>query len=261
MAPPPPCKSLGPQCRELHLTLRIAELDEDNAVFHDAVATWLMGHTERITFGRPYIENRRLLVDATVHVGCKYLETEEGDRGRQREICAAHGFSGSVPPAKRRSRPNLRPEPDRYTIIQDRKLQTVSLMLAQEPRRALPILQQTNPCAGAPCRTADHVSGAACCRDLTAEVVMLENAGETEAFLRSRVSPYLCKVRLAGEDILECEIISACGHLGADRISCALHGMTRPDGAPAKPSICSEWPDIDPDSTYHPGCRLVPSVR
>ena len=87
---------------------------------------------------------------------------------------------------------------------------------------------------------------------------MLENAGETEALLRSRLPPYVCKVSLASEDILECEIISACGHLAGDDLSCSLHGLMRPGGAPAKPSICSDWPDLDPDSEYHPGCRLIP---
>ena len=89
---------------------------------------------------------------------------------------------------------------------------------------------------------------------------MLENNGETEALLRSRVSPYVCKVTLAGEDILECEIISACGHLAGDDLSCSLHGLTRENGAPAKPSICSDWPEPDPESELHPGCRLVPSA-
>ena len=34
-----------------------------------------------------------------------------------------------------------------------------------------------------------------------------------------------------------------------------------PNGAAAKPSLCSDWPDGDADTTYHPGCRLVPRTR
>jgi hypothetical protein len=265
MTTPPPCTSLGTQCRELRLTLRIAELDEDGATFHDAVATWLLGHTERITFGRPYVRDRRLLVDATVHVGCKYLRMENDGPGRpggpQIAQCKAHAFDGFVPAATTPPRPTLHDGKGRYAVVQDRKIQTVSLSASPAPRRALPTLQTENPCVGAPCRTADHTRGAACCRDLTAEVVLQENRGETEALLRSRVSPFVCKVTLAGEDILECEIISACGYLAGDDLSCSLHGLVRASGAPAKPSLCSDWPDTDPDSEYHPGCRLVPSAR
>jgi hypothetical protein len=125
----------------------------------------------------------------------------------------------------------------------------------------LPTLSAENPCAGAPCRTADHRRGAACCRDLTIEVVIEDDPDETQARLRSRRPPYLCKVELGSEDIFECEVISACGYLAAEDLSCTLHGSVRPSGATAKPSVCSDWPDRDPESAYHPGCRLVTPTR
>ena len=50
-APPsaPPCRALGAQCRSLPVTLRIGPLEEGNASL-DHEATWLMGHTQHITF-------------------------------------------------------------------------------------------------------------------------------------------------------------------------------------------------------------------
>jgi hypothetical protein len=123
------------------------------------------------------------------------------------------------------------------------------------------VIQGENPCAGAPCRTADHRRGAACCRDLSIDVVAPPGADLDEALLRSRRSPYLCKVTRSEPAILACEVISACGYLGDDELSCVLHGRVRPDGAPAKPSICSEWPNPGPDDATHPGCRLVPAGK
>jgi hypothetical protein len=117
-----------------------------------------------------------------------------------------------------------------------------------------------NPCVGAPCRTADNVRGAACCRDLTLEVVAPaydRRSDHLEALLLSRRAPYLCKTERVNEEILECEVISACGYLEDDGIGCALHDRLRPDGAPAKPFVCSEWPDLGPDDEGHPGCRLI----
>jgi hypothetical protein len=51
--------------------VRISDLDDDGLTMQDASATWLTGHTERITWGEPYVEGRMLLVAATVHVPCR----------------------------------------------------------------------------------------------------------------------------------------------------------------------------------------------
>src|SRR5262245_56425950 len=85
---PPPCRGLGAQCRALSVVLRIAQLDEDDNAFHDAAGTWLMGHTERITFGEPYVEEQRLLVDAELDVPCRHLKYNSPDSNAVR--CAAH---------------------------------------------------------------------------------------------------------------------------------------------------------------------------
>jgi hypothetical protein len=260
---PPPCMSVGRQCRELDLTLRIAELTEDGPEFHDGIATWLLGHVERITFGKPYTSGTRLLVDVTMRVPCKYLKNE-GSRGtpadnRAPVTCTAHGMRGRLPATSQPEQTAFRTARG-ITIVQDLKVQAVAVS-APVARRPLPTVQTENPCAGAPCRTGDNKRGAACCRDLTIEVVSPQEDLEAESLLRSRQSPYLCKVNRTDEDLVECEVISACGHLEADNLSCELHGLVRPGGAPAKPSICSEWPSTDPDSVYHPGCRLIPAGR
>jgi hypothetical protein len=55
-------------------------------------------------------------------------------------------------------------------------------------------------------------------------------------------------------------MISACGYLDEDGLNCRLHGRLRPDGRPAKPDLCSEWPDDG--KGLHPGCIFyTPPVR
>jgi hypothetical protein len=51
---------------------------------------------------------------------------------------------------------------------------------------------------------------------------------------------------------IEAELISACGYLDDEGLNCSLHGRTRADGRPAKPDLCSEWPDDG--KGLHPGC-------
>ena len=73
-----------------------------------------------------------------------------------------------------------------------------------------------------------------------------------EALVRSRRSPYLCKVERGGDFSIEAEVISACAYLDEDGIGCTLHNRRRADGRPAKPDLCSEWPPRK--QTLHPGC-------
>ncbi|GIW53424.1 MAG: hypothetical protein KatS3mg081_2779 [Gemmatimonadales bacterium] len=257
MATPPPCRALGPQCRALRLTLRIADLKDDSPGERDALATWLTGHTERISFGKPYRLGRRLVVDATVYVPCKYLK---GGGAGEEAHCSAHGYRGSLPRSGiPESPPAFRLNGDRFSVIyrgRRRALHLPAPKPAARPGRALPVLED-NPCAGAPCRTADNKRGAACCRDLTLEVLTPKGDRTLELLLRSRRSPYLCKVSRESADIIECEVISACGYLDSDGVSCVLHGRLLPDGEPAKPFVCTDWPDLDPEHTGHPGCRLI----
>ena len=80
-----------------------------------------------------------------------------------------------------------------------------------------------------------------------------------EALVRSRRSPYLCKVERAGDFSIEAEVISACGFLDDDGIGCTLHGRVRADGRPAKPDLCSDWPPKN--KGLHPGCVFAPRRR
>src|SRR5215203_5557876 len=92
----PPCKSLGAQCKSLRVTLRIGELEEGpHSLDHEA--TWLLGHTEKITFLELWEGEGDLYVEAVLHVPCKYLR-EDGGSAR----CGAHGFEGRAPRGARR---------------------------------------------------------------------------------------------------------------------------------------------------------------
>ena len=131
------------------------------------------------------------------------------------------------------------------------------------PPRSLPVLSHgsggDNPCATAPCRTADNTRKAACCRDLQVEIMCTRAQRRLEALVRSRRSPYLCKIERGGDYSLEVEMISACGYLEADGVSCSLHGRHRPDGRTAKPDLCFEWPPKN--RGLHPGCIFAPRRR
>lgn len=134
-------------------------------------------------------------------------------------------------------------------MVRGRKLGPVQ---ARFPSRSLPVLNGDNPCASARCETSDHTRRAACCRDMELEIMCDLDQVRLESLVRHRQSPYLCKVERAGDYSLSVEVISACGYLGEDGIACTLHGRLRPDGRPAKPDLCSEWPDRKRD--LHPGC-------
>lgn len=265
---------MGRHCRELRVTLSIADLDEDDPPTRDALATWLLGHGERISFGAPYVRGRRVLTDAVVHVPCKYLETlrdgearsganpgrQPGDGARVR--CGVHGFVGPMPPTRRPPQPpSLRNGDGTLAIVHRGRRRRLDLETRPPRSRSLPVIHHGgNPCHGAPCRTADNARGAACCRDLTLEIVApvyRHGSEHLEALLLARRSPYLCKTERVSTDIIESEVISACGYLEDDGISCVLHGRVRPDGKPAKPYVCSDWPDLGPEDVGHPGCRLL----
>ena len=79
--------------------------------------------------------------------------------------------------------------------------------------RAVSRCWATNPCASAPCRTADNRRGSACCRDLQIEIQCRRDQVELERLVRHRKSPYLCKVEREGDETICAEMISACGYL------------------------------------------------
>ncbi len=250
MPNPPPCTRIGRHCRELNVTVRISDLEDDSRTLQDAAATWLTGHTERITWGHPYVDDQYLLVDATIHIPCRYLQTNGIGA-----TCAAYGFRGRSPKSSQADPPELQLGSQRFSIIHQRKRTALRLEFEKPAKRSLPVIQEENPCLEAECRTADNTVGAACCRDLALELAIPKAQKRLEALLHTRRSPYLCKVKREDEDTMECEVISACGYLDAeDERSCTLHGRLRPNGRSAKPSLCSEWPDLDEDETGHPGC-------
>jgi hypothetical protein len=245
--------------------MRVADLEDDSQSLQDASATWMLGHTESITMGKPYVDGIELLVDATIHVPCKYLEVRDAKsaskpNGHPRVRCTAHGFRGPMPYSSQpapEERHAFRRGGNQFSLVYKGKRRVLDLPLKQSSRRTLPVMQGKNPCLDAPCRTADNKRGAACCRDLTLDLVLPKSSKRMEALLRSRKSPYLCKVDRNGPDSVEVEVISACGYLGDDGLSCVLHDRVLPNGRVAKPSICFEWPDLGPDDAGHPGCALT----
>jgi hypothetical protein len=254
----PPCRSLGAQCKSLRVTLRIGELEEGTTSL-DHEATWLLGHTERIDFLELWEGEGDLYVDAVLQVGCRYLHEDGG-----RASCRAHGFEGVAPRGSRREHQPLQLGGNRFVVVEDCRNAVRDLAL---PPRTLPVLGNgngtpagdENPCASAPCRTADNTRKAACCRDLQVEIMCTRGQRRLESRVRSRRAPYLCKIERAGDYSLEVELISACGYLGPDGVACSLHGRHRADGRTAKPDLCFEWPPKN--RGLHPGCVFAPKRR
>ena len=242
---------MGQQCRSLRLVLHLGTLEGGKDPL-DHEATWMLGHTQRMSFGALRVEGDDLFVDATLHLPCKWLE--EGEDGQA--ACRAHGFRGPAPASPPREAQPRRLGRDRFRVVENQRLKALTLPF---PRRSLPVLGSgVNKCIGAPCRTADNTRGAACCRDLQLDILARKGDAALEALVRSRRSPWLCKVKRSDDDerFLEAEVLSACDYLDpADGVSCTLHGRVRPDGRPAKPELCSEWP---PKRTViHNGCAYA----
>ena len=246
----PPCRSLGSQCKSLRVTLRVGTF-EGGVASLDHEATWLLGHTGRITFHELWEGEGDLYVEATLHLPCRYLE-QSGGTAR----CRAHGFTGPAPREPPREEQPLRLGGDRFVVVQHARNAVRNLPF---PPRSLPVLElpqangaDANPCATARCRTADNTMKAACCRDLQIEIMCTRRQRRLEALVRSRKSPYLCKIDREGDFSIEAEMISACGYLGEDGVACSLHGRQRSDGRTAKPDLCFEWPPKN--QGLHPGC-------
>lgn len=250
MTPPPPCTALGPHCHALRVRLRVAHLDA-GPTSADAEATWLLGHTERIRFGRLSRHGDHLHAPATLLVPCKHLE----ELGPNQARCRAHGFSGRLTPPEHRPRSRQRGQ-GRFEYVHRGRLRSGPLLEVRPSRRALPVAAVANPCATARCRTANHAIGAACCRDLQIEILCPPRNRRLELLVRNRRAPLLCKTDREAEDSLSVEMISACSFLADDRIGCVLHDRRRPDGRRAKPDLCYHWPKGE--STLHPGCVLGP---
>jgi len=245
---------MGSHCDSLRVLLRVATLDNgpDSA---DHEATWLLGHTERITFlGDLQRDGNDLFIEAQLHVPCRFLSPNPKGGSR----CQAHDYSRPSPAQGPDPAEPRRLGGDQFRIVESGKTVTRSLPAPVRLPRELPLHAGSNPCVGAPCRTADNRRGAACCRDLQIEIMCTPAQRHREALVRARKVPYLCKVERVGPFSLGAEMISACGFLMEDRVHCALHGRRRPDGRPAKPDLCTEWPE--PGDTYHPGCVFSGAV-
>jgi hypothetical protein len=239
---------MGAQCRQLEVTLKVGGM-EDGTPSLDHEGTWLLGHTQRIDFGTPRVAGEDLLVEATLHLRCRHLKREGST-----ERCAAHGYSRRAPAPAVRPVQARRAGPDEFVILEGLKPVVRRVVPPAPAPRSLPTVESGNPCFGAKCTTADHVRGAACCRDLQIEILCTPEETELEALVRSRLSPFLCKIDRETPKSLGAEMISACGYLD-EREECSLHGRLRADGTTAKPDLCFDWPKEGKGE--HPGCVFV----
>src|SRR3954452_10327713 len=82
----PPCSGLGSQCRAVPVTLRVGPLEEGTASL-DHEATWLIGHTQHVSFADLWEDEGELYVDATLHIPCRYLR-QDGTTA----TCTAYGY-------------------------------------------------------------------------------------------------------------------------------------------------------------------------
>jgi Fe-S-cluster containining protein len=229
----------------LDVTLRVAVLEGDED--HDA--TWMLGHTERVEFGSTFTDDDELWVHARLHVPCRHLEERTDGTVR----CRAHRFRGTVDRVPHTPGPRQL-DGDQFNLVDGRRMRRRTLPHVSHTARELPVVEMPNPCATAPCRTGDNRRGAACCRDFQVDIRCDEDNELLEELIRNRKSPYLCKVNRddGDDDLLNAEIISACGYLLEDGIHCSLHDRQRGDGRPAKPLLCTAWPKKR--TGLHPGC-------
>lgn len=246
----PACKSVGRHCQELRVTLRVASC-QDGLASADAEATWLLGHTQRLSFGPLRRRRGSLEADAILAIPCRHAEVRPG-----LVRCRAHGFDGPVPAVKHRTEAR-RLANETFQYVDRGRMVAGPLRTAPAPPGSLPVIS-TNPCATARCRTADQTIGAACCRDLQLEILCSPRATRLESLIRHRKAPYLCKVERESRDSLGVEVISACAYLREDTVSCDLHGRVRPNGKQAKPDLCFDWPN-DPE-VFHTACVFAPDL-
>lgn len=247
---------MGTHCQSVRVLLHVSTMEEGPAS-GDHEATWLLGHTQRMSFLDLWKDGEDLYCDAVIHVPCKFLDAREEGKAR----CKAHGFAARIPKPRRRSQQRQLGR-DRFRVVDRGQVAVRTLDPPPRPgllARALPVLQDTNPCVGAPCETSDHTRGAACCRDLQIEIMCSRRQVRLESLIRSRKPPYLCKVARDGDHSLEAEVISACGYLEEGGVACTLHGRKRADGRSAKPELCFDWPPKR--EILHPGCVFGPKRR
>ena len=242
----PPCTGLGRQCTAIRATLRVGSLAEGTESL-DHEATWLLGHTQNITFLDLWESGGDLYTDAVLHVPCRFLRRAGGEAK-----CTAFGYQGKLPGTRRAEQPRQLGG-DWFRVVEKRRIAVRRFAPPAPAPRSLPVVSGgVNPCAGAPCRTADNKQGAACCRDLQVEIMCTRKQRRLEALVRSRQSPYLCKIERGGDWSIDVEMISACGYLEPGSVNCSLHGRSRKDGRTAKPDLCFDWPPKR--QTLHPGC-------
>src|SRR3954463_7282978 len=111
----PPCNALGSQCRTVPVVLRGGALEE-GSVSLDHESTWLIGHTQHITFYDIWEDEGELYVDAMLHVPCRFLRRDGATAS-----CTAYGYTGPTPRGPARREQPRRLGRDRFVIVENRR--------------------------------------------------------------------------------------------------------------------------------------------
>ena len=134
-----PCRKLGSQCRALRVTLRVGSLEEgDTSLDHEA--TWLLGHTERITFGDLWWGEGDLYVEAVLHVPCRHLRSDGGT-----EECRLFGYRGVARRPPRRLPQPRRLGGNRFQMVESKRVVIRSLPAAPAPRHVAARAREREP--------------------------------------------------------------------------------------------------------------------
>ena len=136
----------------------------------DHEATWLIGHTQHISFSSSGRTKGELYVDADAPRSLPLLQSE-GSRAQ----CAAARLRRAQPTRARASRAS----PGSWAATGSWSWRTAGSRAAWLPR---PGGFRCSPAAtlrAGPCRTADNTAGAACCRDLQIEIMCTKAAAQT----------------------------------------------------------------------------------
>ena len=97
------------------VTLRVGPLEEGTASL-DHEATWLIGHTQHVTFADLWEDEGELYVDATLHIPCRYLR-QDGTTA----TCTAYGYTGASPRGPYRAEQPRQLPRERFTIVENRR--------------------------------------------------------------------------------------------------------------------------------------------
>ena len=253
-----PAAASGSQCQSIRVTLRDRRAGgRPDSLDHEA--TWLLGHTAQIDFLELWEGEGDLYVDA---VAPRPLSLS-APGGRPGPMPGARLRGARAPGARGASRSRCSSAATASWSSTD--CRNAVLRASASPRarcrcsRTAPVARATTPAPrprAAPPTTPAKPPAAVTCRSRSCAPGPSADWRRWCVRAARRIS-----ARSSGPATtsLEVEMISACGYLEGDGVSCSLHGRHRADGRTAKPDLCFEWPPKN--RGLHPGCVFAPRRR